>query len=364
MEHVQTSKPDTTIVPPTSNSEHPNPLERNLTSKKRLPHNKHRLMKHTPLKITIPKPCHESWEKMEQHEKGRFCGNCRKTVIDFSYLSDTELYHYLRSAREIPCGRFHTSQLNKAIVPPSRKSFAWKNVYKAALTAFAFLTMKYSGATGTRHEYRVAVQQPDPKQQDVDTGNKFIISGIVRNNKDSALEHAEIRIGETIIAYTDKDGKFSFEIPDNLAGKSFIFSVQYTGLPGSVRSYHPVMQSTDYNIMLYPPYCGPCSAMGIISFDPNFPAITISFTKTSTTLSEAIRKTLAETAATLRNNPETIVNVVAYPQNSKASLIAKKRQSAVIKYLIDEEGIDETRLLPAIRPYSAEKGNSIEITAE
>lgn len=320
-------------------------------------------MKSTPLRIAIPKPCGEDWEAMEEKGNDRFCQNCRKMVVDFSNLTDTELYHYLRSVKEVPCGRFHNSQLNKNIVPEQRKSFAWKNIYKAAAAVFAFLSMKHSEATGFQNKPGITMQPSEPKYEIVPADINLIISGIVRNNQDTALENAEIRIGETVMAYTGKDGKFSFEIPDHLTNQAFLLSVHYKGLVSSIRNYHPVMQSADYTITLYPPYCEPCFTMGIM-IAPEFPTTTISFNKTSTILDPAIRNILAEVATTLRNQPEITVQVIAYPQTSKDKLIAQKRQSAIIKYLTDQEGISETRLSPAIQPYSVEKANTIDISGQ
>jgi hypothetical protein len=47
------------------------------------------------LKIIIPKPCHENWSAMSPKEKGRFCGSCSKTVVDFTKKSPSEIKEYL-----------------------------------------------------------------------------------------------------------------------------------------------------------------------------------------------------------------------------------------------------------------------------
>ena len=41
--------------------------------------------------LQIPEPCHESWEKMNPVEQGRFCNSCQKAVIDFTGMSDAQL---------------------------------------------------------------------------------------------------------------------------------------------------------------------------------------------------------------------------------------------------------------------------------
>ncbi|MCE3279741.1 MAG: hypothetical protein K0S44_1932 [Bacteroidetes bacterium] len=67
----------------------------------------------TNLKISIPKPCHENWNKMTPNEKGAFCGKCAKTVIDFTKKSTEEIKNYfLSSTGTKTCGRFLNDQLS------------------------------------------------------------------------------------------------------------------------------------------------------------------------------------------------------------------------------------------------------------
>ena len=59
------------------------------------------------LKITIPKPCHEDWNKMTENQEGRHCNSCMKTVIDFTRMNDDEVRNFLVSKKEEHvCGRF------------------------------------------------------------------------------------------------------------------------------------------------------------------------------------------------------------------------------------------------------------------
>ena len=46
------------------------------------------------LKITIPQPCHEDWDKMLPNPRGRHCNACAKTVVDFSIMSDVEVQQF------------------------------------------------------------------------------------------------------------------------------------------------------------------------------------------------------------------------------------------------------------------------------
>ncbi len=65
------------------------------------------------MKINIPEPCHEDWAKMTPNEKGRFCGNCKKTVVDFTNFSADDIQNYFtKHYGQKVCGRFKNQQLN------------------------------------------------------------------------------------------------------------------------------------------------------------------------------------------------------------------------------------------------------------
>lgn len=62
--------------------------------------------------LTIPKPCHENWEGMTPEDKGRFCGMCQKTVVDFTEMPPSEIGQFFEEHRgQKICGRFRDDQL-------------------------------------------------------------------------------------------------------------------------------------------------------------------------------------------------------------------------------------------------------------
>lgn len=88
------------------------------------------------MKITLPKPCHEKWERMTPKEKGRFCAVCSKTVRDFTNDSDDEILDYFSdSYSENTCGNFYQSQLNRNIQHSSINSLFSKFAVGFILTA-------------------------------------------------------------------------------------------------------------------------------------------------------------------------------------------------------------------------------------
>ena len=107
--------------------------------------------------VTIPKPCHEDWQKMTPTNNGAFCSSCAKEVIDFTNMSDDDVKNYLlnRSDEKL-CGRFNKQQIDriKIYLPANiftTKMAGWKKFMAIVLIAFSSSLIGcdviYSGAT-------------------------------------------------------------------------------------------------------------------------------------------------------------------------------------------------------------------------
>lgn len=70
-----------------------------------------KLMKYT---IKIPKPCNENWSNMTSTQRGMFCSNCKKEVINYQYYSNNELLKSINAYENI-CGRFASHQIDKEL---------------------------------------------------------------------------------------------------------------------------------------------------------------------------------------------------------------------------------------------------------
>lgn len=89
------------------------------------------------IQLTIPKPCHEDWDKMTPVEKGKFCGSCQKQVVDFSVMSDRQVAEFFKKpSTGSVCGRFMTDQLDREIDIPKKRIPWLKYFFQIALPAF------------------------------------------------------------------------------------------------------------------------------------------------------------------------------------------------------------------------------------
>src|ERR1700759_5491809 len=79
------------------------------------------------VQLRISEPCRENWDGMQPDEKGRFCGSCSKTVVDFSMMTDQEVVRFLGRAGQQVCGRFAPEQLGRDLTPGEAHLRRWRS---------------------------------------------------------------------------------------------------------------------------------------------------------------------------------------------------------------------------------------------
>jgi hypothetical protein len=88
--------------------------------------------------VSVPNPCHASWDKMKPQENGRHCNSCDKIVVDFTSMSDEELRDYFKQHQSQKfCGHFKAEQVKrlKIIVKPKEfKNNGW-DIYQISKVA-------------------------------------------------------------------------------------------------------------------------------------------------------------------------------------------------------------------------------------
>jgi CarboxypepD_reg-like domain/Secretion system C-terminal sorting domain len=170
--------------------------------------------------LAIPTPCTEAWDTMIPDKSGRFCSSCKKNVIDFTRMSDSEILSYFTDFKGSSCGRFTEKQLNKTIVETQlsrpQNHWAW------ALSALLLPTVAASQTEkkGETIEISVIANETKPIKKarivensldTIKTENDFIkLKGIVIDSiANEPLVGATIVLkGSNIGTLTDIDGHF------------------------------------------------------------------------------------------------------------------------------------------------------------
>jgi hypothetical protein len=98
--------------------------------------------------VSIPKPCHASWNTFDKTSHGGYCSACCKEVIDFTAWSDADLIHYLETYAHV-CGRFRKDQLKSYTVYHNvlRFRLPFKAAWIAGLLSLTSVTMASAQVT-------------------------------------------------------------------------------------------------------------------------------------------------------------------------------------------------------------------------
>lgn len=97
--------------------------------------------------ISIPKPCHEDWNKMTPDAKGAFCASCQKSVYDFSNKTDEEIISvFEKEEKGNVCGRFAPAQLSRPVVSFGNESSTNRLAMFLYALLLAFGATLFSGA--------------------------------------------------------------------------------------------------------------------------------------------------------------------------------------------------------------------------
>lgn len=109
----------------------------------------------TQPQISIPKPCHEDWDKMTPMQQGNFCGSCQKIVYDFTKMSEEEIIHFFEKKKgENICGRMKAKDVftPQKFLSPQKKF--WQRVSRLSFFAYALYMIsggKLFASTRTVH---------------------------------------------------------------------------------------------------------------------------------------------------------------------------------------------------------------------
>jgi hypothetical protein len=96
----------------------------------------------TQIKISIPEPCHEDWNKMTPDQTGRYCKACAKGVVDFTSKSKEEIQaFFIQNQGKKVCGRLDSEQLNRFDIQIPSAVLQQKRSFQHAFLLALFVVM-------------------------------------------------------------------------------------------------------------------------------------------------------------------------------------------------------------------------------
>ncbi len=173
------------------------------------------------IKLSIPEPCHQGWDNMTPSEKGRFCSSCQKEVIDFTGMTDDELFAFFAQKNQgSVCGRTHVGQLETPItkhVVHKKKKF-WYLQYAASL----LLLFTKPGGAKAQVKPPVTVTPATPIRmgtvayvQPVEQTN-LLLKGTVVDENGAPIANASVVIkGAARGVMADEEGHYQLRIKRN-----------------------------------------------------------------------------------------------------------------------------------------------------
>lgn len=190
-----------------------------------------------------------------------------------------------------------------------------------------------------------------------------IVSGIVKDINGKPIANAKISSAVAGDVFTNSDGLFSITLhTEKIVPQSFIFT--YDTLMQVVRSYHPVMANTAYEIVLEPKKCCLRDLWIAVHDKKHLELPSVNFNTQATALTKETKTRLKEIATMLKDNPESTVTVTAYPaSNDPKQRVSDKRLQNIAEYLMEKEGISSDRIKTEKKPGEGD-GNVIDFNPQ
>ncbi len=180
--------------------------------------------------LTIENPCNEDWSKMTPTQQGRFCSACERDLVDFSILSDAEVFKVIEANEGNICGRFHKTQMNRDFIQVEEREGPKYLKYAASL----LLTLAVGNAQGQSvPKESVQIEAADSTQKPAEPTKKIIppytVSGRVYDlASNNPMPFALVQIkGHSIGTKTDFEGNFTLEIPKPLRNETLTLEVSH-----------------------------------------------------------------------------------------------------------------------------------------
>ncbi|WP_194768059.1 carboxypeptidase-like regulatory domain-containing protein [Tamlana sp. I1] len=166
-------------------------------------------------KIKIPKPCNEKWNEMSRTEKGAFCSNCKKEVIDFTNMSNYQLAKFLENTQNL-CGKFKNDQLDINISTIENNKYQKAGLLLGVLSSLSIVTPTFaqnkSNETIKSEQYQISKM---PISNNNKTTDSTLIHGTVFYEEIGLPGVNVILKGKSYGVQTDFDGNFTLEIAKN-----------------------------------------------------------------------------------------------------------------------------------------------------
>ena len=178
--------------------------------------------------IDIPKPCHEDWDKMPPKNDGRYCDVCKKTIFDFTNLSNRELVNKLENGENV-CARYKASQLNVDLFANKNQGVS-KWMYLLGLTSiFTVSTPVYSQTIDSIETVHKTPFNKKLNNQINSIQDTIHVKGKVQDEMGPLPGANVISDSSPVGIQTNFDGEFSIDLIKKVNKKNYKIEISYIG---------------------------------------------------------------------------------------------------------------------------------------
>lgn len=165
------------------------------------------------INLIISKPCSEKFNQFNKTKAGGFCNSCKKEVIDFRKMSDSQLMAYFKNKKHKTCGYLKTSQLKDYTqVNEIRRTSKFKFLRIAAVAFISLTSLHHIQAQEQKPKSEIIQKSNEisNNQNNKKEGQEKLFSGTVFDQS-GPLPGANIVLKETSIGtISNFDGEFEF----------------------------------------------------------------------------------------------------------------------------------------------------------
>lgn len=167
-------------------------------------------MKPSKLIITVPNPCHQNLSDMQAAENGRFCTHCNKTVIDFTAMTNQQLFDFFKNNKINVCGSFYSDQLNTTLTPPHKPNTKFSYIFTFLIGLFIQLK---TFAQNTIQKQKISLSATQVKKNKT-ANTALTIKGKIIDSSNMPISYATVLVKQNSAKFVaDELGNFTITVP-------------------------------------------------------------------------------------------------------------------------------------------------------
>lgn len=169
------------------------------------------VLKKEKLIIQLPEQCTEDWHTMTKIEQGRHCEACNNCVVDFSVMTDRELFnHFKQHQGQQICGRISEQQLNRPVHADFKRGGPFTRLKFAASLLIGGFTL-FGGKSIAQDTQFIFEEEIDESSGD----RIVLIRGKVLKANGKPLPDAKLQFDCGDVIISDHQGRYQFQYQGN-----------------------------------------------------------------------------------------------------------------------------------------------------